>query len=314
MGPGIVARLALRNDAELSALIRDGLPAKGMPGHPLPDADLATLVAFARTLRPGRDAPARATLPMADGSTLAGRRPQSHRDRHAAPGRRRRACTCCDATGEAWRRVTSQADWPTYHGERGGNRYSTVDQIDRTTVATAGAGLGVHAARRRQPAGDARRRRRRDVRHQRQRVLRARRRHRAGASGTTSARGRRGWPAMPPPASTAAWPSTAIACSWSPTTPTSRAQPLHRRSALGDADGRLAAELRCDVGAAGRRQPRRVRHLRRRRRRPRLPRRLRSRDRQGSVAVLDGAGARRAGLRDVGARHRRSSTAAPPRG
>ena len=52
-------------------------------------------------------------------------------------------------TGEAWRRVTSQADWPTYHGERGGNRYSTVDQIDRTTVATAGAGLGVHAARRR---------------------------------------------------------------------------------------------------------------------------------------------------------------------
>ena len=37
--------------------------------------------------------------------------------------------------GDAWRRVTSQADWPTYHGDRGGNRYSTVDQINRGTVA-----------------------------------------------------------------------------------------------------------------------------------------------------------------------------------
>jgi alcohol dehydrogenase (cytochrome c) len=31
--------------------------------------------------------------------------------------------------------VTSQADWPTYHGRLGGNRYTTLDQIDRTNVA-----------------------------------------------------------------------------------------------------------------------------------------------------------------------------------
>ncbi len=64
-------------------------------------------------------------------------------------------------------------------------------------------------------------------------------------------------------------------------------------------------ELRRDVGAARRRQPGRVRDLRRRRRRPRLPRRLRPRHRQGGVALLDRPGPRRTAGRDV-ARHRRS--------
>ena len=40
MGPGIVARLMLRTDAELATLIHDGLPAKGMPGSALADAEL----------------------------------------------------------------------------------------------------------------------------------------------------------------------------------------------------------------------------------------------------------------------------------
>ena len=31
--------------------------------------------------------------------------------------------------------MTSQVDWPTYHGAPHGNRYSPVDQINRTTVA-----------------------------------------------------------------------------------------------------------------------------------------------------------------------------------
>ena len=37
--------------------------------------------------------------------------------------------------GSRHRRVTSQVDWPTYHGAPHGNRYSPVDQINRTTVA-----------------------------------------------------------------------------------------------------------------------------------------------------------------------------------
>ena len=37
--------------------------------------------------------------------------------------------------GAAYRVVTSQADWPTYNGDPGGNRYSKLTQIDRSNVA-----------------------------------------------------------------------------------------------------------------------------------------------------------------------------------
>ncbi len=37
--------------------------------------------------------------------------------------------------GDRFRAVTSEADWPTYNGDPGGNRYTTLTQIDKTTVA-----------------------------------------------------------------------------------------------------------------------------------------------------------------------------------
>src|SRR3954469_16738230 len=134
MGPGIASRLALRTDDELATLVRDGLPAKGMPGQAIADADLRALVAFARTLRPGRnEAPARLSVTMADGTAVRG----VVLNRTAADVQ-----LLADGelhllrrSGESWRRVTSQIDWPTYHGDRGGNRYSTADQINRGTVA-----------------------------------------------------------------------------------------------------------------------------------------------------------------------------------
>src|SRR5215470_6613247 len=33
-----------------------------------------------------------------------------------------------------YREVTSQKDWPTYHGDVSGNRYSTLTQIDKSNV------------------------------------------------------------------------------------------------------------------------------------------------------------------------------------
>jgi alcohol dehydrogenase (cytochrome c) len=135
MGPGILSRLTLRTDEELAALVRDGLPAKGMPGQAVPDADLRALVAYTRTLRPERgDPPPSVSLPLTDGSTVHG----VARNRTATDVQ-----LLADAgdlrllrrSGDAWRPVTSQADWPTYHGDRGGNRYSTADQITRGNVA-----------------------------------------------------------------------------------------------------------------------------------------------------------------------------------
>ena len=37
--------------------------------------------------------------------------------------------------GDRYRAVTSQRDWPTYHGDPGGNRYTTLTQIDKSNVA-----------------------------------------------------------------------------------------------------------------------------------------------------------------------------------
>ena len=53
LGPGIVARLGLRSDDELSAIVRDGIPAKGMPGLAMADDERRALLTFLRTLRPG---------------------------------------------------------------------------------------------------------------------------------------------------------------------------------------------------------------------------------------------------------------------
>src|SRR5215510_1005443 len=38
------------------------------------------------------------------------------------------------APNNRYRPVTSQRDWPTYHGEPSGNRYTTLTQIDKTNV------------------------------------------------------------------------------------------------------------------------------------------------------------------------------------
>src|ERR1700712_3097602 len=55
MGPSIVARLPSHNDKELSALIHDGIPQKGMPPNVLPETEMANVVSYLRRIqtRPG---------------------------------------------------------------------------------------------------------------------------------------------------------------------------------------------------------------------------------------------------------------------
>jgi len=134
MGPGIAGRLALKTDEELSALVRGGLPARGMPPAAFTDAELRHLVAFTRTLRREDDAPARLRVPLAGGGVLDGvvlNRGAADLQLLADTGglhllRR--------TDGDTWRPVTSQRDWPTYHGDPRGNRYSTLDEINAATV------------------------------------------------------------------------------------------------------------------------------------------------------------------------------------
>src|SRR5471030_2305857 len=59
MGPAIRGRLAARNDQQLAALVREGLPGQGMPAIQVSDAEMGPLTKFLRTLQPraGREKP-----------------------------------------------------------------------------------------------------------------------------------------------------------------------------------------------------------------------------------------------------------------
>jgi alcohol dehydrogenase (cytochrome c) len=156
--PGMVDRLATRNDAQLATLIHDGLPGRGMPGTPaLAGTDLTQLIQFLRTLRPR--APG-AAAPTAAAPTAAAPTPTAPT---AAPGSMKFELTdgrvvegtplthgvaddlqlrtsdgrvvLLRKTGTKYRRVTSEVDWATYDGSLTGNRYSTMTQINKNTVS-----------------------------------------------------------------------------------------------------------------------------------------------------------------------------------
>ena len=225
LGPAIAARVAARTDQELATVLHDGSPAAGMPAFP--------------TLTRRRD---RRSDPLS--CARCGRATGSAPVRAKADARRRRrrstgwssirapptcSCsatigrsTCCARAATAYRAVTSQADWPSYNGQTERQPLQPARRRSRRATSSRLAPKWIFSLPNTvAPAGDAGRRRRRDVRHERQRVLRARRRQRAARSGTTSGRAPRASSATPPAASTAASASPATACSWSPTTRTS---------------------------------------------------------------------------------------------
>ena len=57
LGPAITARLAPRDDGQLAALVRQGLPTQGMPPNSVNDAGMTQLTRFLRTLQPSAPKP-----------------------------------------------------------------------------------------------------------------------------------------------------------------------------------------------------------------------------------------------------------------
>src|SRR5262245_53831900 len=51
MGPPIVTRLTPLDDQQLAKVIRDGVPARGMPPNVIDDPEMALLVKFLRTIQ-----------------------------------------------------------------------------------------------------------------------------------------------------------------------------------------------------------------------------------------------------------------------
>jgi alcohol dehydrogenase (cytochrome c) len=137
-GPGIVTRLATKNNQELAAFIRTGSPANGMPGINMPGGELRDVIAFLRTLAPEPQPEVRLKVQLTDGKTVEGLvLNQSTQDLQLLVGDRQ--LQLLRKEGNRYRPVTSQTDWPTYNGAVTGNRYSTLDQIKTTNVARLGA-------------------------------------------------------------------------------------------------------------------------------------------------------------------------------
>ncbi len=136
--PSILPTLATRNDEELGLIIRDGVPLKGMPAFKqLPETETRALVGFMRTLQQGRrrrGAPVRLKVRLTDGTEVEGlaigrtsRELQLRTDDQRIHLLRK-------SSGEQYRRVTSQVDWPSMHGQFSGNRYAALKQIDPANV------------------------------------------------------------------------------------------------------------------------------------------------------------------------------------
>jgi len=139
MGPPIARRLAGLADPQLATLIRDGLPARGMPPNPMTDAELGPLSRFLRSLqaRAARRPLARRKVQTIDGRSLDGVVLNEGFDDLQLRTDDQRVHLLRRA-GQRYREVTSETGWPGYNGDPGGNRYTTLAQITPTNVSRLG--------------------------------------------------------------------------------------------------------------------------------------------------------------------------------
>ncbi len=137
LGPSIVTRIPLRADADLEAVIREGLPGAGMPSFAnLSKTETTNLIAFLRTLRPrAGTGPQRTTVMLEGGSSLSGVVLNQSAGELQLLSDDRRARLLRDTTQGRYREVTSQTGWTTYHGQVSGNRYSALTQITAANVS-----------------------------------------------------------------------------------------------------------------------------------------------------------------------------------
>jgi len=134
--PGILTRIISRSDADLKNVITDGLPVRGMPPFKLDPSELDNVTAYLRALKPPRRgdlAPIEVSVDLIDGTRMKGvsvNRTFMDMQVRTADGR----VHLLRKSGDKYREVTSQVDWPSYDGDRSGNRYSVTKLIDRTNV------------------------------------------------------------------------------------------------------------------------------------------------------------------------------------
>jgi alcohol dehydrogenase (cytochrome c) len=135
-GPSITALLTTHDDQQLTGLIRDGLPARGMPPSDVAATEMADLVKFLRTIQRRADSRpiVRMTIQTDAGKDLVGQVLGEGLDDLQLLTDDKRVHLLRRA-GTRFRDVTTEKDWPTYNGDPGGNRYTTLTQITKANVA-----------------------------------------------------------------------------------------------------------------------------------------------------------------------------------
>ena len=135
LGPAITTRVPLRSDQDLMAVIRDGVPAAGMPSFAmLTPSESSDLVRYLRTLQPRNGPPPPRVSVTINGRALAGIALNQTRSDMQVLGDDGKIHLLRKTDG-GYRTVTSQSDWPSYNGATSGGRYSALAQIDKTNIA-----------------------------------------------------------------------------------------------------------------------------------------------------------------------------------
>ena len=135
MGPPIVLRTSARDDEQLAAFIHEGSPARGMPPSDVAGSELTDLLKFLRSIekRPESKPIVRTKVQTTTGATLDGQvMAEGFDDLQLLTDDKR--VHLLRRVGERVREVTSDTDWPIYNGDPRGNRYTTLSQINKSTI------------------------------------------------------------------------------------------------------------------------------------------------------------------------------------
>lgn len=135
LGPSIIMRVPARTDEELTTLFHQGLPTAGMPAFPnLAETEVRDLIFLLRAMQPREGSrPERTKIALSTGASLEGVvLNQGGADLQLLGDDRR--IHLFRKSGDRYRPVTSQADWPSYNGQTTGSRYSTLAQITKGNV------------------------------------------------------------------------------------------------------------------------------------------------------------------------------------
>ena len=139
LGPAITRKLAGLSDPQLRTTILEGLPGRGMPANNVSEADMPPLVDYVKTLRPRAGAgfgfqSYSLKAPLTNGKTLDGMVIAESFEDAALRTPDKAVHLLRKVEGGRFREVTSEVNWTTYNGDIGGNRFTSITQIDKSNV------------------------------------------------------------------------------------------------------------------------------------------------------------------------------------